>query len=77
MPAPPFSNFPFRPGWLTTIILLVAAAAGTAEIDLGKIETEESRAAAARHEEKINPATDGWDSEAFADQASARLAALK
>ena len=52
---------------------LAAPESSGAEIDLGRIETEESRAETARHEEKLDPAKDGWNSEAFSDLARGNL----
>ena len=42
-------------------------------IELGQIETKETRAAEARHAEKLNPKRDGWDTEAFSNTAQAKL----
>ncbi|MEO1842848.1 MAG: VCBS repeat-containing protein [Akkermansiaceae bacterium] len=56
---------------------LAAPESSGAEIDLGRIETEESRAETARYEEKLDPAKDGWNSEAFSDLARGQLGKLK
>ena len=42
-------------------------------IELGQIETKETRATEARHAEKLNPKRDGWDTEAFSNTAQAKL----
>lgn len=57
----------------SSLLFLAMVSTIAAEIDLGHIETDASRRAAARHEEKLNPAKDGWDSEAFADRAQEQL----
>ena len=44
-----------------------------AAVELGRIETEQTKAARKRHEEKLNPASDGWDTEAFSNAAQAKL----
>jgi|GEM_PF-2277795 len=41
--------------------------------ELGRIETEQTKAARQRHREKLNPASDGWDTEAFSNAAQAKL----
>lgn len=43
------------------------------EIPLGRIDTEQTRTAEARHAEKLNPARDGWDTETFSNAAQAKL----
>ena len=43
------------------------------ETKLGRIETEQTKAAKARHDEKLNPARDGWDTEAFTNTAQGQL----
>jgi hypothetical protein len=77
MPVP----FPERPATYMAAVLWLAGLASPesagAEIDLGRIETEESRAATARHEEKLDPAKDGWNSEAFSVLAQEQLGNLK
>ncbi len=64
-------------GALFWLIGFAASHTVVAETDLGRIETEKSHAVTARHKEKLDPAKDGWDSEAFADQAQEQLGKLK
>lgn len=68
---------------LATLGSLFLAASVTARIvaaedvvELGRVETRESRAEADRHEEKLDPTQDGWDSEAFAARAQTQLNTL-
>jgi hypothetical protein len=46
---------------------------GQETIELGQVETEQTKASRQRHEDKLNPTKDGWDTEAFANQAQAKL----
>ena len=48
----------------------------SAEHQLGRVETQQTKDAKARHEEKLNPAKDGWDTEAFSNAAHAKLKIL-
>ena len=63
----------YSPGLALVFTSILLARTSSAEEELGRIETAESVAAAVRHEEKMDPAGDGWDSEAFSAQAQARL----
>ena len=65
----------FRPHKILCLLML-SSASHADEVDLGRIETEESRAVVARHEEKLDPRADGWDSEAFSGAAQAQLNGL-
>lgn len=46
---------------------------GQETIKLGQIETAQTKSSRQRHEEKLNPARDGWDTEAFANEAQGKL----
>ncbi len=58
------------------LLAFAAVPASGKDLELGQIETEQSRAAAARHEQKLDPGGDGWDSEAFAEKAEKQLKQL-
>ncbi|MGC6459929.1 MAG: FG-GAP repeat domain-containing protein [Akkermansiaceae bacterium] len=58
----------------TLLILSLNLPSGA--LELGRIETEQTRATQARHAEKLNPALDGWDTEAFSNAANAQLKKL-
>ncbi len=55
------------------LILFLPLALQAETIELGSIETEQTIAARKRHREKLNPASDGWDTEAFSNAAQAKL----
>lgn len=57
---------------ISSVLFLLLSGPSEA-IELGKIKTEQTRAAEARHAEKLNPARDGWDTEAFSNAAQAKL----
>jgi hypothetical protein len=77
MPFPSFERPAITMGAVLWLVVFAASESLGAEIDLGRIETEESRAATARHEERLDPAKDGWNSEAFSDLAQEQLGKLK
>ncbi|MCP4922645.1 MAG: hypothetical protein GY915_01255, partial [bacterium] len=58
------------------LLAFAAVPASGKDLELGQIETEQSRAAATRHEQKLDPGGDGWDSEAFAEKAEKQLKQL-
>jgi len=63
---------------LVTHLLLISGlvsihSAQAENIPLGRIDTEQTRAAEARHAEKLNPARDGWDTETFSNAAQVKL----
>lgn len=51
-------------------ILLICLAAGE---ELGRLETAQTKLAQERHARKLNPALDGWDTEAFSNHAQGQL----
>ncbi len=55
------------------LLILLAIFPLAEAVELGRIETEQTRAAEARHAEKLNPARDGWDTEAFSNAAQPKL----
>jgi hypothetical protein len=58
------------------LLLLTFLASGQDAIELGQIETGQAKSSRQRHEDKLNPAKDGWDTEAFANDAQAKLNTL-
>ena len=58
----------FLPPFLFSGLIFSAAA-----VELGSIETGQTIAARKKHAEKLNPARDGWDTEAFSNSAQAKL----
>lgn len=66
-----------RDQWLpisvAVIIGLLISQLNATEPELGQVETAQTRAAKAKHEDKLNPQLDGWDTEAFTNSAQAQL----
>lgn len=65
--------------FLASVGILLASAGpilADDELTLSQVETDQARKATARHEEKLNPALDGWDTEAFSNAAQDKLKKL-
>lgn len=58
---------------LLTISLFLSLILEADDVKLGRIETEQTKAARERHQEKLDPARDGWDTEAFSNSAQDQL----